>query len=414
MPIYTSTGEEFEDYNQFLVSEPSAKITVTPPAEIPMPEVTAGEEGISPRVEVPPQDLFKKQEEQHQKIEKTFTEKLSETWPAKAVESFVNALKLPGDVYSGKIDMNSQEGIDRAIELATSLGSTSFALSPFKPGLGLFGGRFSKQAVNWAESMEKQGFSESAIKEMTGLERGADSMWRKEFSDSKSIYNPTAWKTPPKDQRPPAMESKASLDQVLVHDDLYKIYPEARAIEVWKVNNLPAGTNGQYTPGTRLIELNSKIKDEDVRSTLLHEIQHWIQDKEGFALGMTEMLPPALRDQAKGYFIRKYGVEPLKNISDLLAKGDLEAARKAAKKLLNNTDYTIYRALSSETEAFNVERRRNMTAREIQHLLGKATEDFPRKDQIIAGFDEGMGSDFILFGSRHSKEGEYYAERKTN
>ncbi len=49
---------------------------------------------------------------------KTFSEKLLDTWPAKLVESAIDAAKLPGDVYSGKVKPDSDEEIGRATNLA--------------------------------------------------------------------------------------------------------------------------------------------------------------------------------------------------------------------------------------------------------------------------------------------------------
>ena len=52
---------------------------------------------------------------------KTFGEKLSETNIAKMVQSTWDALKLPGDVYTGKVDPMSDEGIGRAADLGMAV-----------------------------------------------------------------------------------------------------------------------------------------------------------------------------------------------------------------------------------------------------------------------------------------------------
>lgn len=50
---------------------------------------------------------------------------LAGTWPAQMAKSVVGAAALPGDVYAGRVDPMSQQGIERAADLAgfTTLGS---------------------------------------------------------------------------------------------------------------------------------------------------------------------------------------------------------------------------------------------------------------------------------------------------
>ncbi len=74
------------------------------------------------------------------------------------------------------------------------------------------------------------------------------------------------------------------LEDILDYPELFDAYPELKEI---KVDGNEAQANGSYNPATRTISLNnSLLSDSDKRrSTLLHEIQHAIQDIEGFAAG---------------------------------------------------------------------------------------------------------------------------------
>ena len=45
-------------------------------------------------------------------------ELLGQTWPARMAQSAWSAAKLPGDVYAGRTDPLSEEGIGRAADLA--------------------------------------------------------------------------------------------------------------------------------------------------------------------------------------------------------------------------------------------------------------------------------------------------------
>src|SRR5262245_36031161 len=62
----------------------------------------------------------------------TWGELLGQTWPARLAQSVWSAAKLPGDVYAGRVDPLSEEGIGRAADLAgtVTLGPMPFGLVP--------------------------------------------------------------------------------------------------------------------------------------------------------------------------------------------------------------------------------------------------------------------------------------------
>ncbi len=74
------------------------------------------------------------------------------------------------------------------------------------------------------------------------------------------------------------------LGDILDYPELFDAYPELKEM---KVDGDEPQANGSYNPSTRTISLNKSLfADPDkLRSTLLHEIQHAIQDIEGFAAG---------------------------------------------------------------------------------------------------------------------------------
>ncbi len=79
-------------------------------------------------------------------------------------------------------------------------------------------------------------------------------------------------------------ERTRKLSEVLDYPELFEAYPELADI---KVDGNEADATASYHPATRTISLNNDLlSDSDKRrSTLLHEIQHAIQDIEGFAEG---------------------------------------------------------------------------------------------------------------------------------
>jgi hypothetical protein len=125
-----------------------------------------------------------------------------------------------------------------------------------------------------------------ALHRQTGWFEGIDNKWRIEISDeagqfilpldelveSPSFGTPTIYK----------------LRDVYSHPLLYEIYPEAANIDfVYRPAFMDffSATQGSYD-GKNQIQVTPYA--EDASSTLLHEIQHWVQQTEGFAEGGNE------------------------------------------------------------------------------------------------------------------------------
>ena len=74
------------------------------------------------------------------------------------------------------------------------------------------------------------------------------------------------------------------LSHVLSHSDLFDAYPSLLNLRVHFEENTHA-YNGNFNPNTDVISLAITGDEKQMLSTLLHEIQHAIQEKEGFGLG---------------------------------------------------------------------------------------------------------------------------------
>ena len=74
------------------------------------------------------------------------------------------------------------------------------------------------------------------------------------------------------------------LSDLLDHEKLYAAYPSIKNV---KVDFVDFGNNvlGRYSDIENEISLSNKLSIEEARKTLMHEIQHYIQDIEGFAKG---------------------------------------------------------------------------------------------------------------------------------
>jgi hypothetical protein len=229
--------------------------------------------------------------------------------------------------------------------------------------------------------MEARNMSARTIKEMTGLERGAEGMWRKEFSDVNSKLKDI------KNLPITSFGSKfGSVGEILDHPDLYKIYPEAKDIDVMIAPGMKDmhgnDVKGIYSPEHNTIGLNEDLTPEAMRSTLHHELQHWVQNKEGFAMDSPSSFLPEFRDQMKRYYLSKRK-DALETIIQHAEKGDLDIARSKAQKLLDELEYRFYRSQASEVEARNTQSRLKMDDKDRRKSLAIRTEDVHRDDQIV-------------------------------
>ncbi|HPR92264.1 MAG TPA: hypothetical protein PLR64_03370, partial [Candidatus Dojkabacteria bacterium] len=85
-------------------------------------------------------------------------------------------------------------------------------------------------------------------------------------------------------------EDEFKLNDILKHDELYKDYPDAKDIKVVIDYDMFPTKKASYDEETNTLKLfRGKMEsNEDIKSTILHEIQHAIQKREGFARGEIE------------------------------------------------------------------------------------------------------------------------------
>lgn len=156
-----------------------------------------------------------------------------------------------------------------------------------------------------------------------------------------------------KNSEAPAEIATTRLGHILQGNDaevLFTAYPSLKDIEVQFVTDIRDGAFAAYATkgGYKRIELNAKKTPVDmIASYILHEVQHAIQDIEGFAGGG--------------------------NLSSLQSDENVTAEEA----------YDYYRKIAGEVEARNVSARINMTPEERRATLLSETEDVAREDQIF-------------------------------
>lgn len=128
------------------------------------------------------------------------------------------------------------------------------------------------------------------IRLATGWYQGLDGKWKYEVDDSEMDLNYYA------------IADDASLSNVIIHPKLQRLYPRLfNEIEVDFHEEPEEGEvfryYGSYDPENKVIHVYGD--SSDIRSTILHELQHAIQYEEGFGSGFTD--GPVTSENRKRY-----------------------------------------------------------------------------------------------------------------
>ena len=78
--------------------------------------------------------------------------------------------------------------------------------------------------------------------------------------------------------------NKTPLNEVLDDPELFASYPQLKDVKV-SVDELKSTEQAHFNPNKNEIVLSSRLDAEDMKSSLYHELQHKIQEIEGFARG---------------------------------------------------------------------------------------------------------------------------------
>jgi hypothetical protein len=312
--------------------------------------------------------------------------------------------------------------------------------------LGMFGGRLAAtadlDALAKAEKMAAQDASRDEIWSATGWFQGPDKKWRFEIDDSGYTSKPDALaktgriaqadqyleskgvpykvgdpRLDPKMQtealqyadRPAGKDAAIPLADYMMHPEFEAAYPNSR-ISVGR----QSGTDysGSHQAGTNVIRTGGGVigrGDPNRDSTALHELQHWIQETEGFAGGGN---PHSLFGHSDPAVSRAVSAEHKRlltppsweewksnptwdGVSEAEVRAQYDKAVKDSKRIMRNlydpinksaqdtAAKSIYKRLAGETEARNVQSRMDMTAAERRANPPWWTQDFPFVDQIV-------------------------------
>jgi hypothetical protein len=278
-----------------------------------------------------------------------------------------------------------------------------------------FGGIRAKTAdkakLATAERMEKAGASRDDIWDETGWFKGVDGKWRFEIDDSGAKYRGPLTE---RGEIPSGMsreKTSGKLPEFLSDATAGGAYPDLKKARVSVNRGIGEGgySRGEMSPRVRTApDIISTYANDgaETRSVLLHERQHGIQDREGFASGGSPY-------QAVVDHILEIEAKIKTTLDDLLEAGEmgevpaLWAVRDRLKEL--NVQLATaksgagamkrYGNLAGETEARNVQARRNFTPAERKAKRPWETQDVPDDQQIVR-----FGSDGVRMSSSAARK----------
>lgn len=302
-----------------------------------------------------------------------------------------------GNTGMGVVDVTPVGGLLQAQEAVREGDPRGAALSIFA---GPAARTANRAALKTAQEMATKGASRDAIWNETGWFKGVDGGWRFEIPDNQSFYR--ALPTPnPQTHEELLREGRETVGRQLIHDQLYAAYPEAKNVSLFTLKDEIPGTKGTYMSGSNNSLEGSKIElfGNDKSRTILHELQHGLQDVENFARGANPDFGWS-REMVDAQARKIYERPPVKSSPELEAlAADLaefapkrdtsipwdQLPIKERVKWYEEARDALYRNAAGEVEARNVEKRMNMTPEQRRATPPWLTQDVPDELQIIRG-----------------------------
>ena len=333
--------------------------------------------------------------------------------PQRAASEHLNSLGIKGITYNGVRDGRCFVVFDdKAISI----------INRYNQSAGL-----RARTANWAtlqdaQRMANEGALQKEIYEKTGWRRGADGKWRFEIPDNLDKIDI---------KKLQGTKRYFELGEIYDNEKLYEAYPFLRELPVMK-EKLDGNQLG-YSEGHDLIVIDEDVDEWFTPGTIIHELQHIIQNYEGFASGgntrqVRTLVNEAIRKKteearslaphATMYYNRRREYEMamimgdearMKELEGPIKKLEQEIPNKARRdriyklfseadsllrKANNTNDKQLYRNLYGEKEAraaeekakisTEIERARQKGNAKYDEILNNYTERLPEELQPVA------------------------------
>lgn len=140
-----------------------------------------------------------------------------------------------------------------------------------------------RSALQKAVEMRNQEKTNEEIRKETGWFVGMDGKWRFEISDADIRFDAEG------DLQGKNKNGVKTLADYISHDKLFEAYPDLAEVPVYFAE-IQNGSYGSYSRGLDEIALNRSLLEDpkELLDTLVHEVQHAIQEWERFAPGASK------------------------------------------------------------------------------------------------------------------------------
>ena len=326
---------------------------------------------------------------------------------------YLNSQGIKGITYDGQQDGRCFVVFDdKAISI----------INRYNQSVGIHARTANRELLNEAQAMAAEGKMQREIYEKTGWRRGADGKWRFEIPDNLDKIDI---------KKLQSTKQFFTLGEIYDNEKLYEAYPFLREVTIQK-EKLDGNRLG-YSEGDYLIVIDSDVDEWFTPGTIIHELQHIIQNYEGFASGgntrqVRTLVNEAIRKKteearslaphATMYYNRRREYEMamimgdearMKELEGPIKKLEQEIPNKARRdriyklfseadsllrKANNMSDKQLYRNLYGEKEARAAEEKARISTRmernrqkgntQYDEILRDYTERLPEELQPVA------------------------------
>ena len=333
--------------------------------------------------------------------------------PQKAASELLNEYGIKGITYDGARDGRCFVVFDdKAISI----------INRYNQSVGIHARTANRELLNEAQAMAAEGKMQREIYEKTGWRRGADGKWRFEIPDNLDKIDI---------KKLQSTKQFFTLGEIYDNEKLYEAYPFLREVTIQK-EKLDGNRLG-YSESDYLIVIDNDVDEWFTPGTIIHELQHIIQNYEGFASGgntrqVRTLVNEAIRKKteearslaphATMYYNRRREYEMamimgdearMKELEGPIKKLEQEIPNKARRdriyklfseadsllrKANNMSDKQLYRNLYGEKEARAAEEKARISTRmersrqkgntQYDEILRDYTERLPEELQPVA------------------------------
>lgn len=315
-----------------------------------------------------------------------------------------NVREVVGSGDSGKIvgryadaERGTQEELGDLKQIIGPIGAVNISLSDKRQGLD----NPFVLLSSYLKAIKMKGSPEE-IRIATGWEKGADDIWRYEIDDPVLKETQSFEKVDILGKQ----YFSTKLGDLIEDEDLFNAYPDLRDVKVIIAKFDKDSTNGGYNDKHDTIVISQKFWDDETKTvlpesifTLAHEIQHAIQKREGFDLGVDvdEVPAPsvALKKNIQGFYKLIEGSDVWKQYAkaEFVAANGLDDERQKKARI----EVAKLKKESAEVRQILLARYKLLRALNI-----------PQQDVILSGVTQEVTQDDSPLWSLLDKNVEHY------